>query len=338
MKNTSTYFLALLLSLAISTSAFAQASGPVAHWPMNGNPNDTSGNAHHGLLHNVTPTTGRDGFPNSAYYFSGAGSFISVPHSQDWNVTQYTIGAVLKPTAFNTQPCQASYVVARGPQTVGRWAMMYTDNIGTTNGCGDLDTSAFYFQHYPGLAVNGAGNVNYAPAITTNQWYTVICTFNGSAAKTYVNGVLKSTITYTSGMQPTFDSVVIGRENPSPSSQIPFHFIGVLDDLRFYNRVLSETEITGYGIPLPASVEEATATADVQLGPNPAADFVDVRLGTAPATATDVQLFNAVGQVVHQVRFTGASTRIMLSDFAAGIYSLRLSSGAGTWVRQVVKQ
>src|SRR5688572_26146318 len=109
----------LLLLALLTFCAYSQAlaqSGPVAHWKMNGNAADSSGNNHHGFAANVTPTTGRAGQPNSALYFNGLGnSFISVPTSNAFNAQKFTICATVRATAFNSGQCQISTILQRGP-------------------------------------------------------------------------------------------------------------------------------------------------------------------------------------------------------------------------------
>jgi hypothetical protein len=51
--------------------------GLVAHWTLDGTPNDSSGNGHHGLAFNLDPTTDRFGVANAAYHFNGINGYMT---------------------------------------------------------------------------------------------------------------------------------------------------------------------------------------------------------------------------------------------------------------------
>jgi hypothetical protein len=330
MKQVFTPLLIILTALCLHSNA------QVAYWPFNGNPDDTSGNGNHGTLHNVTLTTGRDGIPNTAYFFSGNNSYISVPYNAGWDVNEYTIAAVVRPAAFNQDSCQGNSIINRGQMSAGRWALMFTDNM--YNDCNTADTAKYLFQTYPGYA-SFASNTpfQYTPAITTNTWYTVIATYDGNQVRIYVDGVLKSAASYIANMAPTLDSVIIGRELADSGNASPF--IGAIDEIRFYNRVLSAVEIQNYTPAVPANIAQASIkSSGIALSPNPCNAFVDVKLTAMPASRVDAQLFNPLGQSVYQGSFTAQELRISMAAFPAGIYTLHLSSGPDRWVSRVVKQ
>jgi len=96
----------LLFSLLsfIVPNVFAQDTlGLVAHWDFNGTAKDVTGNGHDGTLHNVIPAKGKNGLPNTAYYFTGdltTHSYISVPYSPDLNMNEYSICATFMVKGF----------------------------------------------------------------------------------------------------------------------------------------------------------------------------------------------------------------------------------------------
>jgi len=50
-------------------------------WSLNGNANDASINGNNGTNNGAADTTDRNGNPNSAYFFNGSSSYISIPTS-----------------------------------------------------------------------------------------------------------------------------------------------------------------------------------------------------------------------------------------------------------------
>jgi hypothetical protein len=70
--------------IATSTNT-ALADGLIAHWPLNENTNDVTGNGHDGTTVGAVPTTDRFGNANRAYAFDG-NDYITVPDSADFTL------------------------------------------------------------------------------------------------------------------------------------------------------------------------------------------------------------------------------------------------------------
>jgi len=79
--------------------------------------------------------------------------------------------------------------------------------------------------------------VNY---IKTNNWYTLIYTYDGQVLKLYVNNQLVNSIVATTSFAPNSTDLFIGK---TPSIKFPYNFNGVIDEIRIYNRALSPDEI-----------------------------------------------------------------------------------------------
>lgn len=76
-------------------------------------------------------------------------------------------------------------------------------------------------------------------SLFANQWYHLAATFDGSSLKAYVNGDLITTNTQAQGI-PTWEpeSLKIGRHAAGP-----WYFRGSVDEVRVYNRALTQGEI-----------------------------------------------------------------------------------------------
>ncbi|WP_424101523.1 hemopexin repeat-containing protein [Moorena producens] len=72
--------------------------GLVGHYPFNGNAKDVSGNGHDGTVHGATLTSGRFGNGNSAYQFDGINDYIELPYAPDLKLTNhsFTVSAWVK--------------------------------------------------------------------------------------------------------------------------------------------------------------------------------------------------------------------------------------------------
>lgn len=243
-------YLFMMLSALLSHSADAQLSnGLIAHWPFNGNANDAAGNGHNGTATNVTYTTGLNGISNTAAQFNGASSFVSVAYHPSFNTSRFSICAVIKPTGYYTALCQVNAVLRRGEQyQAGSYALDFWDNP-FDNSCNIVDTGKNVFGGYTGtVTVSNANTVwRYSPTIVTQTWYCVVITYDDTAFRMYIDGVLKHTVARTGGSTGTStNGLAIGANRYGNYTQYPYWLNGVIDDLRLYNRVLTPAEVASY--------------------------------------------------------------------------------------------
>jgi hypothetical protein len=75
---------------------------------------------------------------------------------------------------------------------------------------------------------------------TTNTWYNVVCVYDGTSKKIYVNGSLDSNVNVSGVLANNSQPVYIG-ENAEASGR---DFNGNISNVQIYNRALSQTEIT----------------------------------------------------------------------------------------------
>ncbi|MFM8487684.1 MAG: LamG domain-containing protein, partial [Bacteroidota bacterium] len=87
---------------------------------------------------------------------------------------------------------------------------------------------------------NGSGGVTKLeyvfPEATADNWHNVVVSFSGASVLLYVDGELIETAVtgYEAGQSPLF----LGQKTDATG-----HFTGGIDELRFYNRQLAQTEI-----------------------------------------------------------------------------------------------
>ncbi|MCD6013299.1 MAG: LamG protein [Flavipsychrobacter sp.] len=239
----------LLASLLIAGNiAFGQSTvGLIAHWDMNGSVTDVTGNLHNGTPHNLTPTTDRFGRPNSAYRFNGINSYVTAPYQPDLNLTNFTLCAIVKVIGYNAGTCEVNTVFDRGRElTSGSYSVRFYDNA--YNGCGVLDTSKEVFTMIAGTEQPASQtDWQYTPNIVRNTWYKVVEQWDGTTFKIYVNGVLVNSVTSASGsMGTSMDSISMGKSVYN-SASYPYYFNGDIDDIKIFNRLLTDSETVHYG-------------------------------------------------------------------------------------------
>jgi hypothetical protein len=260
---------ALLLLATVGVQAQnALTNGLVAYYPFNGNAKDASGHGNDGIVTNAVLTQDRCGMPASAY------DFVSV----DCQITSSFQG-----------------VVGSNPRTVSCWIKQKDDlrtkteeviNWGLGGACAgqfscgfnadaNFGADSFYF----GVSIDvGCGRIVYDQGPWDGRWHhyawVVPDVQNPSLTdvKVFEDGSLLTTgLWYYRGA--AYCSTVFLDSTPEamaiPRGGTPNGF-GSIDDLRVYNRALSDQEVAELykleSSPQPCTTHRATATAQVVNG------------------------------------------------------------------------
>jgi hypothetical protein len=202
----------------------------IAYYPFNGSANDESGNNNNGtLIGGITPTTDRLGNANGAFLYDGSTGYIKVPNSS----------FLQSPTTAITL---SGWIYLNGLDNI--WGPACIVNKSTTSSYGQyfLDY-ATWEGPYVGMTLNGGAmgiGIHFDSAFVYQTWYFVAATWNGDTAKLFVNGIEISSNPLTGVIEPDTNAVLLGLSTPGDY----FNFLdGKLDDIRIYNRALSESEI-----------------------------------------------------------------------------------------------
>ena len=192
----------------------------ISYYSAEGNANDYFSRNNGTFGGNTTTISG--GKYGQAFTFDGGGDYVDLGTGSTLDLgTTFTISAWVKPTTLKNYAGIVSKVVAdRGG--AGSYVLVNHNNgtIGAANGV------AWSFS-------NNAG-------ITAGNWYLLTWVLSGGNIYFYVNGVPYnfSSFTYTDNIA---HNVFIGSwYNPSNS----YDFSGLIDDVRIYNNVLSQSEIS----------------------------------------------------------------------------------------------
>ncbi|MBV9961137.1 MAG: LamG domain-containing protein [Parafilimonas sp.] len=217
----------------------------VAWYNFNGDIKDHSRYHNDITFNNATPTSGRNGESNNAYFFNGFSSYMRVANSASLNPRNgVTLVAVIKPMGFYSGECHYNRIMQKSFDdfTNGRMELGFSDQpYYNYEGC-DAEVSAdhetFYGSYGNGSNASGASATgNY---ITLDKWYTLIYTFDGSVSNLYINNVLAATDTHATTYTPNNNDLLIGKTlNPS----FPYWFTGIIDGIRIYNKAMSAGEV-----------------------------------------------------------------------------------------------
>jgi hypothetical protein len=317
MSNTRKMVGILLLQVLLFVGLQSQpTNGLVAYYPFNGNANDESGNGFHGTVLGAVLTNDRFGVPNRAYYFNGS-SLINIPEVFPANVEGFTVSAWVKPEAIGGISHTILYKgSAQGEMVNGLVGSQWGSSVKLAN-----------FTWY-------GVNTNDTPQV--NRDYHVVTRYRrGVALEQWIDGVLLNSVPL-----PSLDLITFSGYYSSIGSnhrQVEACWQGAIDDIRIYNRALSEAEIASlyheggwnpsgnivflaslravdaggqfgsveYGVARGATDGLDTSFAEYELPPVPPAGAFDIRWQIAGTQGTDRDLRDTLGGTRYRTVFRG---------------------------------
>ena len=105
---------------------------------------------------------------------------------------------------------------------------------------GTGSSTEFRFYTFGSAAVKGI--TSYVTTMSSSQWYHVCGTYDNQTFRLYVDGVEVATAAWTGGLYDNSEDIRIGSIAISGVRQR--YFDGMQDDVRIYNRALTQAEIT----------------------------------------------------------------------------------------------
>ncbi|MEF8874181.1 MAG: LamG-like jellyroll fold domain-containing protein [Candidatus Thermoplasmatota archaeon] len=178
-----------------------------------------------GTTYNGVDTDSTGVFSTNGFGFDGVDDHIAVPDDKSLDISGPTsMQAWIKPNVAHETGSNLG-VMAKAESGVG-WAWQLRFGNDNAN-----DTLGFKFN-----TDVGDRWVNVGHNLTPDEWYHVAGVFNGAHAKLYLNGELKDVTTF--GSIITSDAeLVIGADGWDN------YFNGSIDEVRIYNKSLSEAEV-----------------------------------------------------------------------------------------------
>jgi len=233
------YYLALVLTLFV-LSIFAQnipsyvpKDGLVGWWPFNGNANDESGNGNHGTVNGATLTKDRKGETNNAFIFNGIDNFISVPNSNVFNNTSYSISLW-----FSSNKIEKQIILVRN-NFLNATKEHFAIGLNSSN---KYDVGLFSKFNNPNCSPGfgwetASKNIN----ILDLEFHHLVGTVNKNVMQLFIDGVLVDSQNISGAPSTCWAGDIQFARNWSSN---PDYFKGVLDDIAIYNRALSDKEIS----------------------------------------------------------------------------------------------
>ena len=257
----SMFLLGTLLSANAQLPNYVPSNGLVCWFPFNGNANDESGNGKNGVVNGATLTSDRFGNINSAYNFSGTTNDITLSNSQNLVNTSFSVSAWCTIDVLTPTEADAVVIGQFNGQNTGdrKWLFGY-------RAFSNQKGISYYLCDNSGNFPNNSFSTNWSPQ--TAEWYNITWVFNsGNSIKTYINGVLHSTLNTTlTSFNITSNNILTKIGNGLSANtprNIPWN--GKIDDVGIWNRVLTSSEITDLfnGCKLSISTEPTNQSSNI---------------------------------------------------------------------------
>ena len=201
------------------TSAQDLTSGLVAWYPFDGNGSDMSGNGNNATIHGATLTTDRHGILNKAYSFDGVDDWIDLNN------------------------------IFLDSDTVSLWVKNSENNVTNPVIYGayyELEGYFMYFSASDALAVrftNIPNNIHLNANHNFNGYQNIVLTHTNNKASIFLNNKLEDSADDIQLALNRELNLSLGDTLGKASWYNGQYFKGSIDDVRIYNRSLSEEEI-----------------------------------------------------------------------------------------------
>jgi hypothetical protein len=263
-------FICCLLGLADPAGA-----GLVGWWKLDETAGDTAadatGNGHTGTL--IAGPTWAAGHIGGALQFAGSGQKVDVPYSEQLNpADRFSVSVWANPAPEGTD--YRSPITSRQGTPQGGY-IIYATPSNT-------------WQFWTGTGT--AWDATAGPPVRLGEWTHVVGTYSLGAKQLYVNGDLVGQ--GTSNMPPNRQAVLrIGGGATEGNGN--YFFVGLVDDVQVYDRVLSPGQVKGIFTnsspasfvkadrPTPADGATAVSQGLLQWSPGDGAVLHNVYLGTS---------------------------------------------------------
>ena len=202
------------------TTVVDVTTGLIAFYPFNGNANDTSGNGNNGIVNGALLTTDRNGTANSSYSFSN-GNNISIPMTQQLHnlpIRTFSCWFKMNNNQNGGRIIETTYLnggISINNNVLDAWYNSGTRECNVTNTSINL-INEWHFLVYTTNSNNGEGKI-YLDGNLVNSRTGVL--FN--APQNWMNSFLR---------------IGVGAQGEAIN--------GKIDDIRIYNRLLNQSEIS----------------------------------------------------------------------------------------------
>lgn len=288
------------------TTISGEAGNLIAHYPLDGNGQDFSGNELDGTIVGAVPTVNNLGESNSAYFFNGSSHHMVVDTDPILNFQKgITVSGWFKPTSL---PDRESFIISHGSWQ-NRWKISIIPEgklrwtVNTLNGISDLDTQN---------------------ALEKDTFYHMVATYDGTFMLLYINGVLNNFTLRTGDMRTTSFPLFLAQSLPGEQN---YNFQGVLDEFRIYDYSISPDQAQSLFAngTLTNTEEVSNPFYELTLSPNPVEEQITIT-GKDLINMDEYRIYNMEGQFIQSGKIQTSFLQIPFYTKSSGAYIIQFSS------------
>lgn len=196
-----------------------QTNNLAGYWPFDGGTQDFSGNANTGTNNGATFAAGKI---NQALSFDGTNNYVEVADSATLEPSSVTLEAWVK----GSSPGSYKYIASKFYNSDRASYALYTSSSGGLR---------FYIGYAGGYVLSPDAGTG----IWDNNWHHVVGTYDGLNVRLYEDGTeIGSGTPTTVNIVYNTDNFYVGRSYGSG-----YYFHGIIDEVKIYNRALTDTEV-----------------------------------------------------------------------------------------------
>jgi hypothetical protein len=298
-------------------------SGLVAFYPFNGDVKDYSKSALDGTPVNLKPAKGVQGNQNYAYEFNGLSSYVNCGTNNRGISSVMSISAWIR-NSDTTDSGRDQIIVSKYEVGADKGFLMSITHEG----------------HFRFRGRNGSGSSTNTPdtkkMLRDGKWHHVVAVMNGNTWELWVDCQLEISFASNSPAPDLSNSepMIIGEYNKGVTGNTHFFYKGSIDEVRIYNRTLSQSEKKLLCDKITGNVEEPQARQDVLIYPNPNTGIVRIEsekeIGEVKIYANNGVLIRDISKSMHQLD---------ISDLSNGMYVVRIfdRNGMAIAVEKILK-
>jgi hypothetical protein len=283
-------------------------NGLYAFYPMNGNAKNVLGSGGGDCTVNgATLTTDRSGNANSAYAFDGNSYLEGTLNTTGFS--GLTVSAWIK-TSLTTRKEVALYAAGN---------VFYIS----------LFDAGKFTAVMDGTGGNNASTDESISSVTTGSWIFLTASNDGTTTRVYVNGTLEKS--YAETLQVSSGKIQIGGAgNPVLA------FVGSIDEVRVYNRMLCDNEVTTlYTKTITGIDSHNDIPQQFSVYPEPSKGLLNISTTHFTGNST-ARIYDLNGKLIYSGLIDAAQKEINISGQKPGIYILNIKTADQVYTRKIV--
>jgi hypothetical protein len=193
----------------------------IAHYPMNGNAQDVSGNGLHGTAGGVSWIDDKEGTPSDAAHFDGSNDYIHVPNNDLLNFQDaLSIACWIKMDQFLAHE--------QHPVSHGSWQNRYKISIGDQHIRFTVNTS------------HAIRDLDSETVPIPGRWYHLAVIYNGTDMELWLDGKLDAFTSQSGLIKKTSYDLAFGQNLPGENL---YNFKGALDAVSIFDYGLFPSQV-----------------------------------------------------------------------------------------------